>query len=458
MEKEKFVKMAKNVHGSKYDYSLLPDVFKMTDRVPIICAVHGEFMQIARNHVHAKQGCPVCGRLKANEKMTDSFEEFLEKEKRVHGDKYEPIRESFTATKNKLKIRCKKCGKVFEQTGVMHLAGNGCSFCNPPHKKLTTEEFKERLAKTHPNLEVLSEYISTNKPITVRCKIHDHTYTTTPHRLVQGANCQKCYDEKRGNAIRKPVDKVLEDLRAVHGDKYEYPYIQEEYKNNKVDITVVCKNGHITKASVNQLLSGHGCGKCADIENGINKRLTADEFIIRSNKKHNGKYNYPNINEEYSGYNSKVTVVCPVHGEFKQNAGIHLSGCGCPSCNESHLEHEMSLLIPYAERWKRFDWLGQQSLDFYLPDKNIAIECQGVQHFKPLKAFGGESAFSDCVKRDIRKNRLCKENGVKLIYVINKEDTHLINDNDTLYLLYNDNTYFIEDITEGKIDINELIG
>ena len=82
MEKEKFVEMAKNVHGGKYDYSLLPDVFKMTERVPIICAVHGEFMQIARNHVHAKQGCPVCGRLKANEKMTDSFEEFIEKEKR----------------------------------------------------------------------------------------------------------------------------------------------------------------------------------------------------------------------------------------------------------------------------------------------------------------------------------------------------------------------------------------
>lgn len=388
MEKEKFVKMAKNVHGSKYDYSLLPDVFKMTDRVPIICAVHGEFMQIARNHVHAKQGCPVCGRLKANEKMTDSFEEFLEKEKRVHGDKYEPIRESFTATKNKLKIRCKKCGKVFEQTGVMHLAGNGCSFCNPPHKKLTTEEFKERLAKTHPNLEVLSEYISTNKPITVRCKIHGHTYTTTPHRLVQGANCQKCYDERRGNTILKPVDKVLEDLNSVHWDGYTYPYINDEYNNSKSKITVICKYGHKFKMTINKLLAGQGC----------------------------------------------------------------------PVCNESHLERDIAKLLPAAERWKRFGWLGKQSLDFYLPDKNIAIECQGVQHFKPLKAFGGESAFSDCVKRDIRKNRLCKENGVKLIYVINKEDTHLINDNDTLYLLYNDNTYFIEDINEGKIDINELIG
>lgn len=314
MEKEKFIKMTQDVHGSKYNYDLLPDVFKMTDRIRIVCDLHGEFIQIARNHVHSKQGCPICGRIKANKKMTDTFEQFIEKEKKVHGDKYEPIRESFTSTKNKLKILCKKCGNVFEQTGTMHLAGNGCSFCNPPHRKLTTDEFRERLSETHPNLELLSEYVSTNTPITVRCKIHDHTYTTTPHRLVQGANCQKCYDEKRGKSIKKPTDKVIEDLRKVHGDKYEYPNIQEEYKNNKSHISVICKEGHEFNASMNKLLRGQGC----------------------------------------------------------------------PVCNESHLEREISKLFPSAQRWKRFKWLGKQNLDFYIPISHIAIECQGIQHLEPL--------------------------------------------------------------------------
>lgn len=36
------------------------------------------------------------------------------------------------------------------------------------------------------------------------------------------------------------------------------------------------------------------------------------------------------------------------------------------------------------ERYKKFSWLKKQNLDFYLPDYNIAIECQGIQHFEPL--------------------------------------------------------------------------
>lgn len=457
MDKESFIKKANEVHGNKYNYDLLPDVFKMTDRVKIVCDLHGEFEQIARNHTHAKHGCPICGRIKANKKITDTFEEFLEKEKKVHGDKYEAIRESFTATKDKVKIRCKKCGNIFEQTGTMHLYGNGCSFCHPAPKKLTTEKFKEKLAKTHPNLEVLTEYISTNKPITVRCKIHNHTYTTTPHRLVQGSNCQKCYDDRRGKTILKPIEKVIEDLHKVHGDKYEYPKINEEYENSKSKLTVICNEGHVFISTINKLLSGHGCNKCADIKNGISKRLTPQEVLSRSMKKHKSKYLYPKINEEYTGYNSKITIICPVHGEFKQISGIHMSGCGCPSCNESHLERDISILFPDAERYKKFKWLGKQSLDFYISKNKIGIECQGSQHFEPSEGFGGYTNFLKCLERDIRKNRLCREHGVKLIYIMSKKHNSLLKHNTVLQALYDDNVYFIEDLNEGIVNIKDII-
>lgn len=58
-------------------------------------------------------------------------------------------------------------------------------------KKLTHEKFVKRLKETHSNLEVLSTYNGIDKPITVRCTIHNHIWTTTPHRLKQGSNCQK---------------------------------------------------------------------------------------------------------------------------------------------------------------------------------------------------------------------------------------------------------------------------
>ena len=67
----------------------------------------------------------------------------------------------------------------------------------------------------------------------------------------------------------------------------------------------------------------------------------------------------------------------------------------------------------------RFDWLGKQSLDFYLPDHNIAIECQGKQHFEGSRAFGHKELEATWHLRDKIKKRLCDENGVDLIYYTN---------------------------------------
>ena len=70
----------------------------------------------------------------------------------------------------------------------------------------------------------------------------------------------------------------------------------------------------------------------------------------------------------------------------------------------------------------KFEWLGSLSLDFYLPQYNIAIECQGGQHFQPIEHFGGEKEFEIIRERDIRKYNLCNEKGIKIIYYSNIDD------------------------------------
>ena len=60
-------------------------------------------------------------------------------------------------------------------------------------------------------------------------------------------------------------------------------------------------------------------------------------------------------------------------------------------------------------------WLGQQRLDIYLPELALAIEHQGEQHYRPIKAFGGEQAFVKTQERDERKRTLCQENGVTVV-------------------------------------------
>ena len=56
------------------------------------------------------------------------------------------------------------------------------------------------------------------------------------------------------------------------------------------------------------------------------------------------------------------------------------------------------------------------TLDFYLPDYDISIECQGRQHFIPVEQFGGEEGFKDTQIRDTLKKNQCENHKIKILY------------------------------------------
>ena len=55
--------------------------------------------------------------------------------------------------------------------------------------------------------------------------------------------------------------------------------------------------------------------------------------------------------------------------------------------------------------------------DFYLPDKNICIEYDGIQHYKPVEYFGGKTHYISQKRHDEIKNEYCKDNGIRLLRV-----------------------------------------
>ncbi len=155
------------------------------------------------------------------------------------------------------------------------------------------------------------------------------------------------------------------------------------------------------------------------------KKLTKEEFIKKANEVHDGKYDYSKV--KYVNNKTKVCIICPKpeHVEFWQVPNSHIQGNGCPKCNLSHLERSVmnyldDMGITYDHQ-KRFDWLGKQSLDFYLPEYNVGIECQGEQHFFPVD-FAGKGIewackkFNKTISTDKRKKKLCEKHGVKLLY------------------------------------------
>lgn len=286
-------------------------------------------------------------------------------------------------------------------------------------KKFTNEEYVKIFNDSYPTLELLSEYNGDKKYITVRCKIHDYIFNTKPNWLKHGQGCQKCYNDRRGNSLRKTTQSFIEDAKKIHGGKYDYSKV--EYKGNKIKVCIICpEHGEFWQAPNKHLSSKEGCPKCSNIFNGLKKRLCVNEFVSRAKKVHGDKYDYSKV--EYINCATKVCIICPQHGEFWQTPNCHLNGHGCPTCNESHLEKAMKNILLENniefEQQKKFEWLGRQTLDFYLPKYNIAIECQGEQHFKVVEHFGGEKEFQKLLRRDKIKKQKCDTNNLKLFYVV----------------------------------------
>ena len=64
----------------------------------------------------------------------------------------------------------------------------------------------------------------------------------------------------------------------------------------------------------NNHLNGQNCPKCALIEQGINRRKTTEQFIKEAKEIHGDKYNYDKVT--YINSQTKVEIICPVHGSF----------------------------------------------------------------------------------------------------------------------------------------------
>jgi len=72
-------------------------------------------------------------------------------------------------------------------------------------------------------------------------------------------------------------------------------------------------------------------------------------------------------------------------------------------------------------RHYRPGFLEGLELDIFIPNLNIGIEYQGLQHFKAVKHWGGEEAFRRTHERDRRKKELSDLNNIKLAYFFYNE-------------------------------------
>ncbi|WP_396659180.1 hypothetical protein [Microbacterium oxydans] len=109
---------------------------------------------------------------------------------------------------------------------------------------------------------------------------------------------------------------------------------------------------------------------------------------------------------------------------LRQAEGLNAVGEGWVS--EVALLNELRTAFPHEHvvHQGRPHWLRPQSLDVYFPQREVAIEYQGLQHSEPVGRFGGAEAFERQQERDRRKRELCVKHGVSLIEVHPGYDPH----------------------------------
>lgn len=127
LSNKSFILKAREIHGNKYDYSKIVYQHKKSKLI-IICPEHGEFEQVARNHIMDKCGCQLCANESISKSQSLNTDEFILKSNLKHKHKYDYSNVEYINQLTKVKIICPKHGE-FTQRPVEHLRGCGCQKC-----------------------------------------------------------------------------------------------------------------------------------------------------------------------------------------------------------------------------------------------------------------------------------------------------------------------------------------
>jgi len=282
-------------------------------------------------------------------------------------------------------------------------------------KKINKEDFVKQSKEVHNNLfdYSLVEYVNNTTKVTIVCSKHG-PFQQTPKNHRKGHACPNCALEVKYDSTRKTNKEFIEKSKEVHGNIYDYSLV--DYKSNKVNVIITCKKHGNFEQIPSHHYNGSGCPVCSG------NLVTKDKFINKSNKIHGDYYDYSKVN--YKNLTTKVIIICPEHGEFKQLGKYHIKGSGCPICNESKGEREIRLFLESnnikfisQHRFNNCRDIKPLPFDFYLSELNMCVEYDGEQHFKKKLVIGHEIRFKDRQKKDKIKTDYCNKNNINLLRI-----------------------------------------
>ena len=416
--KEKFLAKAKEIHNGKYTYSNFVYV-NNTTKGYITCPIHGDFLQTPKNHMNG-QGCPICGKEYAKNCRKNNFKNFLTtaKERFKNNFSYPYIEEEYENSHSKITIRCNTCGNTFVKIACDHITSpnGGCNVC---YKKSFEKYYSYEELLKHNILGLNIKPFEGKKEYRDKCIVicpKHGEYEVIINSILKGkGKCKKCLGKKATD---------IETFKKLFIQKYgkELDCNFDEYINMSTNITFICKKcGHKFKRLPYALLRNEYrdvCPECSLRKISEERTKSTEQFKLDVEKIY-GKGVFDMTDTVYTKSSEYVTLKCNKCGRyFTKEANSLLQGNGCPYhyLNASKSEDEIADFIKNKGftiiRNDRSILDNKHELDIYIPDKQFAIEFDGVFWHNEV---------NKPINYHLDKTEECKKKGIRLIHIFEDE-------------------------------------
>lgn len=276
---------------------------------------------------------------------------FINKSKEVHGEIYDYSNAVYIGNKVKLEIICSKHGSFYQRYDL-HLSGKGCPSCGSEKRKLN-------------NLN-----------------------------------------------RRSSSEEFINKAKIKHTNSFSYEKVN--YVNARTQVTITCPIHGDFNQYPSMHLHGYGCKKCGDSNASVKRTLSQEEFLTKAYSKWGDRYDYSKA--IYHHNKTPILVKCEKHGVFETTPNMHLDGmCGCPKCSNQHSksEEEIKNFVKSLGFYPITKRLDRKQLDIFIPDKNIAIEFNGLYWHSEGK---GKDKYYH-----LNKTKAAMEKGIRLIHIFEDE-------------------------------------
>lgn len=184
---------------------------------------------------------------------------------------------------------------------------------------------------------------------------------------------------------RKTTEEFIAQAIEVHKNKYTYS--DTTYINARSKVNIECPVHGTFTQTPDAHLRGAGCPHCGFINTAKARRSSTENFIVKAKEIHKDTYSYYKTN--YINNWTKVTITCPIHGDFEQSPNNHLAGNGCLNCGIKKLSDskrgskEQFIKRAISTHGDKYDY---SKVRFIATNEKIEIVCKVHGSFTQLPA------------------------------------------------------------------------